>query len=155
MNLAEAHAVSDILSKYSPSESVIVTATSSEQVTLMRRLAPRPVRAPVQFYRLEELADRECDVLIISLTRSHVSRTVTYGNDPASLIQAMTRVRRRIVLVGDPGTLARRAQWEGAVDHLDEVSGERERTWVKALLQHVPSRVLHPTPPRIPEGVKA
>jgi hypothetical protein len=153
VNIQEAHAVCDLLSQFAMNDSVIVTASTLAQVALLRHLAPRPSR--VQFLPMAEVADQECDVLIIGLTRSHVSRAVTYGEDPSLMIRAMTRVRRRIVLVGDPGTLARRAQWEGAVDHLDEISGERERTWVKALLRHVPSRVLHPTPARVPEGVKA
>jgi len=38
-----------------------------------------------------------------------------------------------LVLFGDLGTLARRVQWEGAVDHLNEANAARER----ALLSHL------------------
>jgi hypothetical protein len=41
-------------------------------------------------------------------------------------------------LLGDPATLARRTQWRGAVDHLDETAGERERELIDRLLRCLP-----------------
>jgi len=43
------------------------------------------------------------------------------------------RSRKKVLFAGDPGTLARRLQWEGPVDHLDAVEAARERAWVAAL----------------------
>jgi hypothetical protein len=51
-------------------------------------------------------------------------------------------------MAGDPGTLARRAQWEGAIDHFDEAAGERERRWVNAVLRVMPAKSQHA---RVPE----
>ena len=51
----------------------------------------------------------------------------------AVLAKLVGLARRKILFAGDPGTLARRLQWEGPVDHLDAVEAARERAWVAAL----------------------
>jgi hypothetical protein len=116
--------------------SVVVSAPYSAQVTVLKRLCSNRVDVLLP----AELADRECDLLVISLTRSHVSRAVTFGDDPATMLGLFARPRCRIIMAGDPGTLARRAQWEGAIDHLDAAAGERERRWVNAVLHLLPAR---------------
>ncbi len=83
------------------------------------------------------LAEAEYDTVLISLTRSHAHRAVTFGDGPRALTQALTRARRRLVLFGDVGTMARRSQWEGAVDHLDESAALRERDLVVKLLDYI------------------
>jgi hypothetical protein len=65
------------------------------------------------------LRQREVDVVVLSLTRSHHHKAVAFGESPSALVQAMTRARRKLILVGDPANLIRRAQWSGAVDTLD------------------------------------
>jgi hypothetical protein len=149
VNLPEAQAVADLAHRLPFDGSVVVTATYPAQVALLRLLC-----SPSAHVRLpEELAHRECDVLVLSLTRSHFSRAVTYGDNPVAMVQMLTRPRKRLVIAGDPGTLARRAQWEGAVDHLDEIAGERERQWVNALLRVLPIRSAPHA--RVAQGVKA
>jgi hypothetical protein len=73
--------------------------------------------------------------LFLSLTRSHSHRAVPLGEDPAWLPLALTRAAGRLVLFADAGTLARRIQWPGALDHLDEVAAERERRMTARLLR--------------------
>ena len=80
-----------------------------------------------------EAANHECDLLVVSLTRSHVTRAVTFGEGPAILAGLLGRARKKVLFAGDPGTLARRLQWEGPVDHLDAIEAARERAWVAAL----------------------
>jgi len=62
---------------------------------------------------------RECHTALVSLTRSHTHRAVSFGDKPAGLVVALTRAAWHLVLFGDPGTLARRSQWLDPVDHLD------------------------------------
>jgi hypothetical protein len=83
---------------------------------------------------------READIALISLTRSHSHRAVAYGERPATLELALTRARRRLVLIGDPGNLSRRAQWRGAVDHLDEVSSNREAYIIGRIMRYISGR---------------
>ncbi len=97
-------------------------------------LAARPallVDVPTAFREMD------FDVVFVSLTRSHAHRAVTFGEEPELLTVALTRARRRLVLFGDAGTLARRAQWVGPVDHLDESAAGRERDVVGRLLEYI------------------
>jgi hypothetical protein len=76
---------------------------------------------------------RECHTALVSLTRSHTHRAVSYGDQPASLVLALTRAARRLVLFGDPGTLARRSQWLDPVDHLDGPASLQEHGLISRL----------------------
>jgi hypothetical protein len=87
--------------------------------------------------------EREFDTVLVSLTRSHAHRAVTFGEGPEFLALALTRARLRLVLFGDAGTLARRAQWAGPVDHLDEAAAGHERDVVARLLEYVHGRGRH------------
>jgi AAA domain len=144
VNLPEADKVVQKLEELTAHQSpdtVGVTAMYSAQAALIRRLALRTPRlAGVRILEAGEWRHRECDTLLVSLTRSHVSRAVTYGDEPGVPQLVLPRARRRVILVGDPGTLARRARWEGACDDFDEVAAERERDFVLWLLNHLQGR---------------
>ena len=88
----------------------------------------------------EALRQRECLALLLSLTRSHTHRAVTLGDDPFWLPLSLTRARGRLVLFGDVGTLGRRTQWSGPLDHLDEAAAAHERELVAHLLRRAVSR---------------
>jgi hypothetical protein len=98
----------------------------------------RPLRVWVE--APEALRQRECLALLLSLTRSHTHRAVTLGDDPSWLPLCLTRAAGRVLLFGDTGTLARRTQWTGALDHLDETAAARERELIAHLLRHTQGR---------------
>src|SRR5262249_7587931 len=62
---------------------------------------------------------READVVLLSLTRSHTHRAVAFGDGPQTLALAMTRARSKLIVFGDLGTLLRRSEWQGPLEHLD------------------------------------
>jgi hypothetical protein len=99
---------------------------------------PRTVRIeiglPADFHQ------RECLVALVSLTRSHTHRAVSFGEGPQQLVVALTRAVSRLWVFGDPGTLARRGQWSGPLDHLDEGAAERERDLVLRLCEFLPGQ---------------
>jgi hypothetical protein len=80
---------------------------------------------------------REAPIVLLSLTRSHSHRAVSFGEEPQTLAQGLTRARCRLIIFGDPGTLARRGQWEGPLDHLDEMAAGRERRLIGQLLRYL------------------
>jgi hypothetical protein len=80
---------------------------------------------------------RECEIALVSLTRSHTHRAVAFGDAPEQFALALTRARRRLILFGDPGTLARRSQWQGPLDHLGEIAAARERAVVGRLVDYL------------------
>jgi hypothetical protein len=86
------------------------------------------------------------------LTRSHSHRAVSYGDDVHHLALALTRSRSRLLVFGDPGTLARRGQWEGVLDHLDEAAAAREGQVIGQLLSYLHGRGRHAAAFRLCEG---
>jgi hypothetical protein len=87
---------------------------------------------------------RECYVALLSLTRSHSHRAVSYGDSPRALIQGLTRAVSRLIVFGDPGTLVRRSQWQGPLDHLDESGAQQERGLIGQLVRYLQGHGPHP-----------
>ena len=89
--------------------------------------------------------------MIVGLTRSHGHRAVTYGDEPGLLPLAITRARQRLILVGDAGTLARRAAWDGPLEQFDAATAAAETAWVVNLIGQLRSQTL-PAPVHLHEG---
>jgi len=87
---------------------------------------------------------READVILLSLTRSHTHRPVAYGDSPRTLMLALTRARSRLIILGDPGTLMRRSQWEGPLEHLNEEAARQEQSLIARLVQQLQGRDADP-----------
>ncbi len=118
---------------------IAVMALYAAQAELLRLLlsrSPLVARSPLRIEVGLPSAFRHCDCLaaLVSLTRSHTHRAVSFGDGPAALAEALTRPVDRLILFGDPGTLARRSQWQGAVDHLDERAAGAERRLIDQLV---------------------
>lgn len=134
VNVPEAQALIRYLESLNHVSNIAVTAPYPSQVTVLRRLIARSPRlADVTVLDVDEAPRHECDLLAVSLTRSHVNRAVTFGERPGILAGLLARARKKLLFAGDPGTLARRLQWEGPVDHLDAAESFRERGWIAAL----------------------
>jgi hypothetical protein len=142
---AFAHAAGTNLARPRPAfagPTVAVISLFSAQVELLRRMIQRSavlagspltieVGLPGAFHQREAL------VVLVSLTRSHSSRAVPFSDTPQSLLAALTRCADRLVLFGDPGTMVRRSQWHGGLDHLDEIVGPLEQALVGQLLSQL------------------
>jgi hypothetical protein len=111
---------------------------------LLRRAGLEPGALRIQVGLPEDFQQRDALVALVSLTRSHARRAVPFGDGPEVLAQALTRCAARLILFGDPGTLARRSQWQGALDHLAAPSAERERALADQLVQYLQGRGPHP-----------
>ncbi|HEX3147127.1 MAG TPA: AAA domain-containing protein [Gemmataceae bacterium] len=133
INLPEAQALVRYLEPIA-GQGVAITSPFPAQVAVLRRLLARTPRlAHIPVVDFADAARHECDFMAVSLTRSHVARAVPFGDGPNVLAGLLGRARKKLLFAGDPGTLARRLQWEGPVDHLDAVDAARERAWVAAL----------------------
>jgi hypothetical protein len=125
-----------------------VVALYASQAELIRRLIQqsRILRSAGRAIEVDVpggFRHRESAVVLLSLTRSHSHRAVSFGEGPQALTLALTRARARLILFGDPGTLARRSQWEGPLDHLDEAAAGRERKVVAQLLRYLQGQGRH------------
>jgi hypothetical protein len=134
-----------------------VLALYPAQAELIRQLVRRSPKLAAAAATIEvdvpaAFRQREVDVAVVSLTRSHSHRAVPYGDGPAALLLALTRARRRLVVVGDVGTLARRVQWQGALDHLDEAAAATEVRLLSHFLRYVQGQGRHPDAFQLSEG---
>lgn len=156
VNRAEAEALIQLLPSVRreyPDRSIAVSSLYPAQLTLLRYLLRKMgFEAEVQVIDPYRLDPEGCDVLLLSLTRSHVSRAVTFGDHPRTIQQLLTHVRTSLYLLGDMGTISRRASWEGACDQLDEEAGSRERDWVNMLLRYLNGKGPHPSLFQVFEG---
>jgi hypothetical protein len=155
VNHMEAAALVRALEK-TAAASIAVVALSPAQAELIRLLVQRsPALAGRPAPRVDVPAgfgEEEFDTVLLSLTRSHAHRAVALGDGPAQLALALTRARRQLVIFGDVGTLARRGQCAGPVDHLDEAVAGRERDIVLRLLEYVHGRGPHREAFAVAEG---
>jgi AAA domain len=149
VNLVEARAVVErlerLIAERAPAPVGVLSLTAA-QATLIRQLVarvPALAGADITVTVPPGLRQREVRTLVVSLTRSHVHRAVFYGEEPGWLPLALARGRERLILIGDLGTLARRAQWDGPLDHLDAVAARRERDFADHLVCYVQGRGRH------------
>jgi superfamily I DNA and/or RNA helicase len=138
-------------------DEVAVIALSRAQAELIRLLVQDTPglaggRLRVEIDTPAAFRQREFPAVLVSLTRSHSRRAVAFGEEPAHLPLALTRARGRLVVFGDPGTLARRAQWEGVLDHLDEAAAAREGQVIGGLLRYLQGSGRHGRAFRVSEG---
>jgi hypothetical protein len=144
VNYFEAQAIVRTLEKLAGSEkslqSVVVIALYPAQALLIRHLvekSPSLQGSSVEIATPEAFRQREASTVLLGLTRSPAHRAVSFGDGPRALALALTRARSRLFVFGDPGTLVRRTQWNGPVDHLDQTDAGVERSIIARLLKLV------------------
>jgi len=150
VNLPEAHAVVRLLESRvsggwsSPLTVLSLHAAQAEVIRHFAKLSPILAKSTVsiQIEAAAAFGQRECETAIVSLTRSHGHRAVTYGDEPGLLPLALTRARQRLILIGDAGTLARRAAWDGPLDHYDAPTAAAETAWAANLIAQLRSQTL-------------
>jgi hypothetical protein len=136
---------------------VAVMALYAAQVELIQALLRREPKLAASKVTIEvglpsAFQQRECLVALVSLTRSHTHRAVSYGSGPQELILALTRPVARLLLFGDLGTLARRSQWQAPLDHLDECASRREHMLLAQLVNYAQGHGSHPMAFRLQES---
>jgi hypothetical protein len=140
---AVCHAAAGSCEPAATAPSIAVLCLFPAQAELLGLLVRRSARlsassVPIEVGLPGRLAQRDCLVALVGLTRSHTHRAVPFSDTPETLVLALTRAVSRLVLFGDPGTLVRRSQWHGALDHLDETSGSLEQGLIARLLGELP-----------------
>jgi hypothetical protein len=129
--------------------SIGIVALYAAQARLIRQLlerTPEILSSPQIQVRVDvpaAFAERESGHVLVSLTRSHKHRATSYGDGPSALICALTRGRDKLVLFGDAGTLARRTEWQGALDRLTEAASARERQIITRLVGYIQGQGRH------------
>ncbi len=144
VNYLEAQALIRRLEAFSQQEAadtcrVAVLALYEGQAILLRRLVEqseilRARRHPLEIALPSRLHQRECDVVFLSLTRSHPHRVTAFGADVRELPIALTRARTRLFVFGDLGALCHRLACNGT---LEPHAAQQEHEHLSRLLAFV------------------
>lgn len=102
------------LSAHDPPESfptIAVISPYKEQVRLLAELAEHapglaPVRSSITINTIDSFQGQERDVVFIGLTRSNTDGVIGFLADTRRMNVAMTRARKKLVVVGDSATLS-------------------------------------------------
>jgi hypothetical protein len=134
---------------------VAVVTLYPAQAELVRRLVARAPALADGRLKIEIAAgfpQREADLVLLSLTRSHTHRAVAYGADPGALLVALTRAREKLIIFGDAGTLLRRSQWDGPLEHLDQAAAREERQLISRWVRYLDDAMLQRRSMQVRQG---
>jgi hypothetical protein len=138
----------DAAPKPAPVAAIAVIAFSQAQVELLRLLMRRSLVLKGMLGAVEvgtpaAFAQREFATVLVSFTRSHNHRAVALAESFGQLVTALTRARGQIILFADPGTLVRRSQCPGRIEHLDDAASAREAQFAAELVRCLQGQTSH------------
>jgi superfamily I DNA and/or RNA helicase len=102
-----------------------------EQVIQMRDAVaedPRLVGLPITIDTIDGFQGQERDVVYISLVRSNTKGEIGFLKDLRRMNVAMTRARKKLILVGDSATIAQHPFYGDLIDYVTE-RGKYESAW--------------------------
>jgi hypothetical protein len=132
---------------------VVILSISQAQVALLRAMLGQAFEASlVEAHDVEGFRGRECYAAVVSLVRSLGTQAPPFSGHPDDLVCLMTRACSRLVLFGDPGSMLRRGQWYGPLEHQDDHAGPQEQALMQSLMGCWPEvmAAASPDPPARP-----
>jgi superfamily I DNA and/or RNA helicase len=106
---------------------VAVISPYDAQVQRLRQLLAARVEEGLEVDTVDGFQGREKEAVVVSLVRSSDAGDVGFLADVRRMNVAVTRARRKLVVVGDSATVSRHPFHEGFVRHAQDVGG-----WVSA-----------------------
>lgn len=104
-----------------PSEIAIISPYSA-QVRLLASLAPDP---ELEVDSVDGFQGREKEAVILSLVRSNMEGELGFLGDTRRMNVAMTRARRKLVVIGDSGTLGNIRFYKDFIQYADSIGAYR------------------------------
>ena len=101
----------------SPSDIAIITPYAA-QVRLLRELQTVEI-SPVEIGTVDGFQGREKEVVIISLVRSNEKGEIGFLADERRMNVALTRARRKLLVIGDSATIAVHPFYQRLIDYFD------------------------------------
>ncbi len=112
-----ARVVGRLLQAGCTAEQIAVIAPYAAQVRLLRDLCPEP---SVEIDTVDGFQGREKDVVIISLVRSNAAGEVGFLQEIRRTNVAMTRARKKLIMIGDGATLSGHPFYQQMLEHFQE-----------------------------------
>jgi ATP-dependent RNA/DNA helicase IGHMBP2 len=105
--------VSELSSHYSVTEfpSIAVISPYKQQIEVLKELLERtsylsPYREKISVNTIDSFQGQERDIVYISMTRSNADNSIGFLSEIRRMNVAMTRARKKLVIVGDSATLS-------------------------------------------------
>ncbi len=108
-----------------PPEEVAVISPYSAQVRLLTSRFPDP---GLEIDSVDGFQGREKELVIVSLVRSNLTGELGFLNDTRRMNVAMTRARRRLVVIGDSATLSTLPFYKAFIAYAEE-NGAYKTVW--------------------------
>jgi superfamily I DNA and/or RNA helicase len=102
-----------------PPSDIAVIAPYAAQVRWIRDRCPSGVEVDT----VDGFQGREKEAVIISLVRSNPTGEIGFLGDTRRMNVAMTRARRRLVVIGDSATLANHPFYAEMISYFERVGG--------------------------------
>ncbi|BAU52527.1 AAA domain-containing protein [Mucilaginibacter gotjawali] len=108
--------------------SVAIISPYSEQVRLLKEQSANTPSLHVygdkiSVNTIDSFQGQERDVVLISLTRSNAEGTIGFLADIRRMNVAMTRARKKLVIIGDSSTLSRLPFYAGLISYAEGIGG--------------------------------
>ena len=133
LNPDEAHLavqlVQELLGEGVLPEQIAVISPYSAQVRLLRELLAAEKEAEtavqVEVNSVDGFQGREKEVVIVSLVRANSTGQIGFLADTRRMNVALTRARRKLVVVGDSGTMTAHPFYDQLVGYMEEIEAYR------------------------------
>ncbi|WP_133641325.1 AAA domain-containing protein [Sphingobacterium paludis] len=88
----------------------------------------KPFQSLIQVNTIDGFQGQEKDIVYISLTRSNNEQRIGFLADERRMNVAMTRAKKKLIVVGDSGTIGEQDFYKGFLDYV-EVAGAYHSVW--------------------------
>jgi hypothetical protein len=110
---------------------VAVIAPYDAQVQRLRQLLAAHLDAGLEVDTVDGFQGREKDAVVVSLVRANEAGEVGFLSDVRRMNVALTRAKRKLVVVGDGATVARHPFYAGFVEHA-QATGAWRSAWERS-----------------------
>ncbi len=117
--------IEQLKEKVSGDISVGVISPYRHQVELLKELCAGLNFAGLTVNTIDSFQGQERDVIIISMTRSNTDNVIGFLSELRRMNVAMTRARKKLVVIGDSGTLGGSKFYADFIDYAEKVGGYR------------------------------
>ena len=104
-----------------PPVGVAIIAPYSAQVRHLRELLADPLEAGVEIGSIDGFQGREKEAIIISLVRSNTEGQIGFLADTRRMNVALTRARRKLIVIGDSATIGGDPFYGQLLDYFDKI----------------------------------
>lgn len=85
----------------------------------------RPFLSSLQIHTIDSFQGQEKDIIYISLTRSNSNQQIGFLADIRRMNVAMTRAKKKLIVIGDSGTVGQYAFYKGMLDYVTSLNNYR------------------------------